>query len=356
MKQKSKLTLIIIIIVVFVVTSFSTILLNRISRISFETHLDLADSMASQYAAFFQTQENTCISNLSMLAKIIAGYEQYPNDHRRLFVENIQYTLMLKDKTILELYVVFKPNVLDGRDSEFFGRLRGVAASGQYALLYSAETSGLKISTVPDDEIIAVMEHINGLERMNVRVGNHFIAEYGGFNRIVTRFMVPIINSDNQVTGAVGAIIDISPIQSALTQIVRENESISSMALYSADGFIIGHVWQDRVGKMIRDVEIGYGPQIDKVVNAVRMGEDLYLSEYSPALRTNIEMTLKSFEIGDSGYTWTVMIGIMEDYIFKETIDMTRFTVMLAVLFILLTATIIFVVVPGFFKENGQAA
>jgi hypothetical protein len=195
------------------------------------------------------------------------------------------------------------------------------------------------------------MDHINGPSATRARIENPFMAELGGINLAAARFTVPIINAD-EVVGAVGMLLDLRGIQSTVTQIIRENEEISSMAVYARNGFIIGSLWQDRVGRMMKDVETGYGRQIDSVVQAVSRGEDFYLNEYVPALHTNIEMILKSFEIGDSGNTWTVMIGIEEAYMLKEAHDIARFTIMLAVLFIMLTVIIVVFVVPAFVKEN----
>jgi hypothetical protein len=123
MKQKAKLSIIIIILVVFVITTFSVILLNRVSAVSINLHLDAADRLASQQAESLQGKINGCISDLEMLAQVISLYEQFPAAERRGFVDKIQYSYMLKDNTILQLYVVFKPNALDGRDSEYFGGL-----------------------------------------------------------------------------------------------------------------------------------------------------------------------------------------------------------------------------------------
>jgi methyl-accepting chemotaxis protein len=50
------------------------------------------------------------------------------------------------------------------------------------------------------------------------------------------------------------------------------------------------------------------------------------------------------FKIGNSDQSWTVMIGTAETYVYKEVNAMTRFTVILAAIAIVISAAIIFVV------------
>jgi methyl-accepting chemotaxis protein len=51
---------------------------------------------------------------------------------------------------------------------------------------------------------------------------------------------------------------------------------------------------------------------------------------------------MQPFAIGNSNMTWTVIIGTMDSYVLKEVREITRFTVILAVIAILAAATIVY--------------
>jgi methyl-accepting chemotaxis protein len=119
---------------------------------------------------------------------------------------------------------------------------------------------------------------------------------------------------------------------------------------------ILGSYRPERVGTMLKDVETGYGNQIDRVFQAVQNGEDYDLKEYVPALHTNVYMTLKAFEIGSSGNTWTVMIGSTEEYILTDVHRMTQFAIIIAAVFVVLTAVIVFFIINSVTKPIVKVA
>jgi methyl-accepting chemotaxis protein len=65
---------------------------------------------------------------------------------------------------------------------------------------------------------------------------------------------------------------------------------------------------------------------------------------YDPNLRENTSFVIQPFLIGTSNVSWTVVIGTTDTYVLKEVRAFTRITVVIAVIAILLTAAIIFIV------------
>jgi methyl-accepting chemotaxis protein len=350
MKLKFKLSIIVIGILVAIVASISIILLNRASEISMRLSLEAAKDLTKQQVEYWSGREGGRITELKALSQAIAGYEKYPDAMRRDYVENLLIGPISNDEVIIRLYVVFKPNSINANDALYIGR-NGSTATGQYALTYSMTATGsIEAVLVPEEEVTAVMTYLNSSDSKRSRVEDPFQGNYGGKDRIVFRMMVPIIDSRSQIVGGLGMLMDISAIQPSVMQTVKDNIEISSMSIYASNGYVLGSYMPDRVGKMLRDVDTGYGDQMDRVVQAVQNGEDFFVNQYVPALHTNVEMTLSSFEIGDSGTTWTVMIGIEESYILKEVRSMTQFTIILAAIFIILTAIIVFLVVSSITK------
>jgi methyl-accepting chemotaxis protein len=59
-------------------------------------------------------------------------------------------------------------------------------------------------------------------------------------------------------------------------------------------------------------------------------------------LGTNVEIIIEPFQIGNSSTTWSVMIGSAESYILAPVNEMTRFTIILAGIALVVSAAIIF--------------
>jgi methyl-accepting chemotaxis protein len=57
-----------------------------------------------------------------------------------------------------------------------------------------------------------------------------------------------------------------------------------------------------------------------------------------------MKITMIPYQIGDSGMYWTVMTAVSESYIMKEVNAITRFTIILAVIAIIVAAVIVYFV------------
>ncbi|MDR1802168.1 MAG: methyl-accepting chemotaxis protein, partial [Treponema sp.] len=119
---------------------------------------------------------------------------------------------------------------------------------------------------------------------------------------------------------------------------------IAAMSIYDNSGFILASYVPDRVGKNLRDVDTIYGEHINDAFHAVQEGVEVQYSSYSDVLGSNIQMDLMPLQIGDSGETWTIMVGATEDFMLLEVNEMTRFTIILAAAALALSALIVFFV------------
>jgi methyl-accepting chemotaxis protein len=93
---------------------------------------------------------------------------------------------------------------------------------------------------------------------------------------------------------------------------------------------------------MMKDVSTIYGDHMDDAVNTVARGEDASYDSYSPVLKSNVKIELKSFKIGTSDKSWTVMTAATEDYMLKEVNEMRRFTIILAAIALIIGAAVVF--------------
>jgi len=134
--------------------------------------------------------------------------------------------------------------------------------------------------------------------------------------------------------------LDMSVIQPTLEKTMRENDDIALMVMYSGNGDILAHFLPERIGKNMIDVDVEYGAAKQAAYNAILNGEKFSGEAYDPTLNTNIIMSMHSFPIGESNQTWSILIGASESHILKPVYAITRFTIILAVIAILIGAVI----------------
>ena len=209
-------------------------------------------------------------------------------------------------------------------------------------MVYTRESGRLESRATSD--IDASMAYFNGPNSKKHRVEVPIVRNVAGKDLYLLRFMAPIVNPrTNETVGGVGCLLDISVMQEGLEDVMKEFDVIAAMSIYFNDGFILASYVPERVGKNLVDVDVIYGNRMQEVQQIVKNGDEVQLASYSPVLKTNVQIELMPFPIGDSGITWTVMIGANEDFMLLEVRKLTSFTILLATLAILISAVVIFI-------------
>ncbi|MDR0303036.1 MAG: methyl-accepting chemotaxis protein [Treponema sp.] len=272
----------------------------------------------------------------------MSDYETIPAEERRNRYDDMLKSTLEAEPQMVAIYSIWKPNALDGMDQRYIGRT-GATPAGQYAMTYSKETGRMEGRASLDIE--NTMAHITGPNAHKDRVEHPVARKVNGKDTFIIRMVVPIVNSHtDEVVGSVGCLLAIDAIQTMLEGTVEANEIITAMSIYSGNGFILGCFQPHRVGKMLIDEEIQYGDRRPEVNQAVSEGKEFSLRSWAPLLGVHLEMVLIPFSLGNSDTTWTVMVGVTENYILAEVRAITRFTIILAIIAILAAAIIVYFV------------
>ncbi|MCL2295279.1 MAG: methyl-accepting chemotaxis protein [Spirochaetes bacterium] len=342
MKIKIKLSLLVIAIMAVAITGIAALLLNKASGISTDLSLRGIQYLASQQAEYWKGREEGYLRALRTIANVMSNYENLPPAERRDRFDDMLKSTLVSEPDMITVYSIWKPNALDNMDAHFIGRA-GSGASGQYAMAFSRETG--EILGRASTDIDATMTFFNGGSSKNDRVEHPFARNINGTSAYLIRFMVPITNPQtNETVGAVGCLINIAPIQPVLEKTIMEHEEIAIMIIYSGNGFILAHFLPDRIGKKLIDVDKEFGKNIQLAYQAVLEGKGYRDSAYDPTLDTNIELVIQPVQIGSSDTTWSIMIGTTEEYVQAEVRTISKFTIVLALIAILITAVIVFIV------------
>jgi len=354
MKLKFKLSILVIAILAIVVAGIAFILVAEATKISIDLSKRGIEYLAAEQASFWKGREDGYIRMLNTVAAVMKEYEDIPVLERRDRFDHTLYGVLEAEPNLFQIYTVWKPNALDGMDAQYIGRI-GSSPTGQYAMTISRETG--TITTRASVDIEQSIVYFNSPDPRRIRVEDPMPREIMGKTKFFVRIMVPVINPNTgDVVGGVGCLLSLEQIQPAVEQIIRDHDEIAAMAIYSSNGFIIGHFIPDRIGSKLLDVDVEYGSNREAASKAVRNGETYKDVVYDPGLDSNIDLVIVSFEIGNSGKTWSVMIGATEEYILTDVRQITSFTIILALVIIIVVAIIVFFVLSRVIRPITQVA
>jgi len=342
MKLKFKLSLMVIAIVAVIVTGIAALLIREASKISLELSLNNLEYVIEREVNYWKGREDGHILALSTLSAIMEDFESLPPETRRDQFDSMLKGALLENERWGLAYSIWKPNALDGMDEYYINRV-GSGPGGQYAMTVTKETG--VVTTRASTDIAHTMEHFNSPEAGKDRFDNPVPMRINGKDSYGMLIQVPIIHPrTDEVIGAVGCLLDMAVIQPTLEKTMRENDDIALMVMYSGNGAILAHFISERIGKNMIDVDVEYGDARQAAFDAIRKGEKFTGKAYDPSLDTNIIMSMHSFPIGNSDQTWSILIGASESHILKPVRAITRFTILLAVIAIIIGAVITYLI------------
>ena len=342
MKLKFKLSILIISIMTFIITGISIVELREARRISLNLSLRSLEYKAEQEAVYWKGREDGYIRVMRSLANVMAGYEGVDDYRRRDFFDSVLENTLKAESNMAQIFTVWNPNAIDRMDAHFTDR-GGSTVTGQYARLFSRESSRIEAGTAAPQQVTAAIAHINSPFSQRDYVGNPAANYTGGRQTHTFTMMVPIVNPySNETVGIVGCVVMIDAIQSLLEQTMGEHEEIAIMIMYSGNGTVLAHYIPERIGRNMLDVDFEHGDNLQAAFRAVQNGESFFGKVFDPNLDTYIEYFMEPFQIGNSENHWSVLIGTTDEYIFKEVKALIRFTIILVLISVLLTALIIY--------------
>jgi len=344
MKIKFKLSIVVIAIMAVVVAGIATLLLLQASKSTLQLSLRSQEHLANSRAEFWKGREDGYIRALTTLANVMGDFESVKPEERRDRYDAMLKSALDEEPQMVVLYTVWKPNALDGMDEQYIGRT-GSSPTGQYAIAWGKET-GETIKRLTTD-IGNVMEHITGPNAFKDRINDPVLRKINGVDKYAIRMIVPITNNNKnneEVVGALGCLLTIDVMQKVVENTIKTNNEIDMIVLYTNEGTILAHYKPERIGKNMLDVDVEFGESRRPMLEAMKNGDTYRGQVYDPSHDDNFRFVLKTVKIGNSDFSISVLIGVSESHVLKEIHAITRFTVILAVIAILVTATIIFVV------------
>ncbi|MDR2922474.1 MAG: HAMP domain-containing protein, partial [Treponema sp.] len=354
MKIKIKLSLMVIAIMAVVVTVVAAALLRQSSGKIKELSVQNISYLGREQAQYWKGREEGFLQMLRGIANVMSQYESVPAEQRRDRFDDMLRATLVNNANFVRVFSIWKPNALDGMDSRYIGR-PGSTSTGQYTMTWGRDTG--KIVVTPNLVVDDVTAWLNGPNARKDRIENPSPFKVEGKDTFIIRMGVPIINPrTNEAVGNVTCLINIAPIQSTVEELIKNHNEITAMSIYSDNGFILGNLVPERIGKLLPEAETAYGNRLQDASRAVAEGIEFQCSSFSTFLKTNMEIILIPFQIGNSDTTWSIMIAAAESYILKDVRVVILFTVILAAATIILSALIIYFSLGGFTKPIVKVA
>ena len=343
MKIKFKLSIMMTVIMALAIAGLSILELFEARNISLDLSLRGLEAIVQNQASVLEGLEENNIMILRTLANIMGAYENLPPESRRDFFDDFLENVIKRVPNVISIYTIWKPNALDNMDSYFINRT-GSTPTGQYAMEITREGSGLHFSYAAND-LNNAMSYLTGPSANRDRIENPVFREIAGTRQLVYKIMVPIVNpATNETVGGVGLVLDISGFQPMLEETISNNEIITLMILYSNNGTIMAHFIPERIGRVMTEVDMEHGNNMQAALLAVNRGESFFAKTYDPTLRTTVEYYIKPIRVGNSDHYWAIVIGTADAIIYKEANDLTLFIIFLGITVILIAAIIVFLV------------
>jgi methyl-accepting chemotaxis protein len=344
MKLRYRLIVIVISILVVGVAALSVFLVSLASSTQMTTALESQERLAGEQARVIQMRYEGYLRVVDTLADLMADYYLADAGSQRNRFDQLLHSVLESEERIIAVYTVFQPNTIDaGWDASFAGR-PGNTETGQYANWYTRKSG--RIEHLTYDDVQTVMDVINGPEARKEVIYDPVPQTVAGKPTYTVKISAPIIHRQtNQVVGRVGVNVDTAETQPVVDTAIREHPDISDMTVYSNNSTIIASGVPGQTGKLLKDAQRSlYSTHTDAVEAAVLKGEKYRLAEYAEHLKSELELIVYPFTIGETGVKWALTLGTEKTQIMEEINMMIFYSVIIALITVVIMAVIIFFV------------
>jgi methyl-accepting chemotaxis protein len=329
MKLKFRLSLIVTVIIAVVVSVISMILLSKARTMQTKTAQSEIKNLTGIASKNIQLDFEIYIDAAKTVAHIFADYENVGVNIRRNYFDETLKAVVRGYNSLVGMYAVWKPGVLDGNpepyDPFFSQRFNTDVDRFRWR---DEEDLNAAIAAIKNDTAISTIRR----------------GKFGGNDIFYITVTVPIVNYRNELLGTLGAQINLAYAQELIlnARTLKSAEYTSGrLVLYGGDGTIMSHYDLSMVGKKITDPEsrnILGQKAVDDTLETLRTG--------IPNIGENAGRFFASypFYIGDAKEALTVLSSVPSADVFAAISDMTRFTILIAAVMIVVTAVIIWFV------------
>jgi methyl-accepting chemotaxis protein len=331
MKLRVRLTLIIAAMSTLMIAVISVILLRQASTLQRQAAFENANNLTYAASIEMARQLEIFMDATDTIAKIYAGFPRMIMEHRRENFDDILRSTVEANPTFVGIYSVWKLGVVDD-------------GPPIYSTLYTREhgTKEQDIITRYDFSEWNKPEYDRCQQSIRANEAWHWMLPFPipfvnrGLDVSVIFMTAPIIDdSTKELYGFVGVGVDISPMQEYINNL--KPFGTGQAQWISEDGTIIASQDKKLIGKNFHDNEVSlYG------VEGIKLIENSLKAGNSSQIRYH-EDIIASFPIQVRGTKTNMAIAV--EIPFAETRQMMIFTIIIALIMVLITAVVVYVII-----------
>jgi methyl-accepting chemotaxis protein len=356
MKLRFRLILTVLLILLVSGISLSAILLNIASSTQMATALESQERLAAEQARVIQIRYESYLRIAQTLADAMADYDGTEAGRQRNRFDQFIRSIVVSNERVVDIFAVFKPGTIDpGMDAYFAGR-DGSTETGQWAPWYTQRTGELEHLTYND--VPGMMALIKGPDARKETMDDPVPQRVMGKDTYIVRASVPVIyRKTGEVVGRVGVGINAAYTQPVVDDTIKNHPDITAMTVYSDNGTIVASYALEQVGKLLKDAQSSlFSADTAAAQDAVIRGEKYRLAEYEEDLKTELEMIIYPFTIGETGVKWAVMLGTEKTVILEDINTMYRVSSLVAVIAVIVMSVVVFFVAGSITKPITNMA
>ncbi|MDR0689460.1 MAG: methyl-accepting chemotaxis protein [Spirochaetaceae bacterium] len=356
MKLRYRLIIIVFAILVVFGASLSVILVSLASSTQMETALESQERLAAEQARVIQMRYEKYLRIAHTLADAMADYDGTEAGRQRNRFDQFIRSVVASNDQVVGIFTVFKPNTIDpGMDAVFAG-VPGSTETGQWAPWYTQQTWAIEHLTYND--IPGMMAILNGPDARRERIDDPVVRTVEGQNTYIVKISVPVIyRKTGEVVGRVGVDVNAAYTQPVVDDTIKAHSDITAMTVYSDNGTIVASYALEQVGRLLTDAQSPlFSADTAAAQDAVVKGEKFRLTEYSEILKTELEMIIYPFTIGETGTSWALMLGTEKTVILEEIKAMTAYSITIVVAALVIMSMVVFFVAGSIAKPIVNVA
>lgn len=336
MRLRIKLSVIVSIITAVVVTTLSLITLSQSSRLQTSTATANLKSIAGMTAVDIQRQYERYLFAARTVAQTMESYGMIDESERRTQYDNILYGLISANSHFIAIYTLWRPNTIDELDDEY---VTSQNPTGQYISMYTRASGSIQYqqSYENSSQILANLSNKD-------TVGDPFPMMVGNTQTHVISITTSVLGNDNTPVGLVGINVDISVLQPIIAAI--RPFGTGRVSVLSNNGTIMAHENVSVVGTNFQqNFRNSIGETgIRLISQSLSTGEPIII-DYEGQ-----EVVSYPFKIGEASTSLAVIASVPVSTVLADVKEMTQFTIILAMIFIIISAGISFLVATSIVK------
>jgi methyl-accepting chemotaxis protein len=345
MKLKLRLTVIIAAMMLIMIAAISSILLFQARKLqkaaARETLKNLTGIHAEELHAGFQHYHDA----ITYVAQIMNEYELIAMEDRRIFFEEILFSILTENPHFVGLFTVWKPGLIDNLESKYANTPES-DADGHFITWYYQETpaSPIEKRAYPDyQNILAALTDDTKANKSVITEPEFWTL--GEQKTLVVTMYVPIIpEKTRQPVGVVGINIQLVASQMMIEKI--RPYDVGHATLYSNGGTIVGHPKAERIGENFQGfISQAFGSEgVAAIENSIQTGIPVLISNKSDIIQTF------PFSVGETGINWAMLSTVPIKTVMAAVTSMTNFTIALALTALVTAAVVIFFIANSIAK------